>query len=173
VAVKRRQFPSNTPTCSIPGLQTRIHETGHGDDLAQWVPLGRWDGRSVTRDGRLIEGEENCAEEGGGLLVRIGLEVRMGINDEGGADGGEPTSLQEQVRGPTRADDRWQATHENKRGVEVFVVLLDVVHIVLGHISKHRSYLFTYLRFFCAYFPWITYPCFLLIFNLSALFTYS
>jgi len=40
-------------------------------------------------------------------------------------------------------------------------------------ISKHRSYLFTYLRFFCAYFPWITYPRFLLIFNLSTLFTYS
>jgi len=55
----------------------------------------------------------------------------MGINDEGGADGREQTSLQEQ---PTRADDRWQATQENQGGVEVLVVLLDVVHIVLGRL---------------------------------------
>jgi len=55
--------------------------------------LNRWDGRSVTRDGRLIESEENRAEEGGGLFVRIGLEVRMDIDDEGGADGREQTGL--------------------------------------------------------------------------------
>ena len=56
------------------------------------------DDRSVTRDGGLIESEENCTEEGGRLLVRIGLEVRMDVDDEGGADGREQTDLQEQVR---------------------------------------------------------------------------
>ena len=114
--------------------ETRIHETGHCDDLARWVLLGKWNGRSVNRDGRLIESEEDRAEEGGGLFVRIGSEVRMGIDDEGGADGREQTSLQEQVRWPTRADDRWRATHKNQGGVEVLVVLLDVVHIVLGRL---------------------------------------
>ena len=87
--------------------ETRIHETSHGDDLARWVPLDRWDGRSVTRDGGLVESEEDRAEEGGGLFVGIGLEVLMGIDNESGTDCREQTSLQEQVRWPTRADDRW------------------------------------------------------------------
>ena len=78
--------------------QTRVHETGHSDDLVRCVFLSRWNGRSLTGDGRLIESEENCAEEGGGLLVGIRSEVRMGINDEGGADGREQTGLQEQMR---------------------------------------------------------------------------
>jgi len=56
------------------------------------------DGRGFARDGRLIESEEDGSEEGGGLLVRIGFEVRMGIDDEGGADGREQTGLQGQVR---------------------------------------------------------------------------
>ena len=74
--------------------QTRIHEAGHGDNLARWIFLGRWDGRG----GRLIETEDKCAEKGGRLLVWIGLEVRMDIDDEGRADGGEQTGLQEHVR---------------------------------------------------------------------------
>ena len=78
--------------------QTRVHETGHSDDLARWVSRDRWDGRGLTRDGGLIESEENCAEEGGRLLVRIGLEVGMDVDDEGRADSGEQTSLQGQVR---------------------------------------------------------------------------
>ena len=78
--------------------KTRIHEAGHGDDLAWWIFLGKWDGRGLTRDGGLIESEEDRAEEGGGLLVRIGLEVRMDVDDECGADGGEQTGLEEQVR---------------------------------------------------------------------------
>ena len=78
--------------------QTRVHETGHSDDLARRVSRDRWDGRGLTRDGGLIESEENCAEEGGRLLVRIGLEVGMDVDDEGRADSGEQTSLQGQVR---------------------------------------------------------------------------
>jgi len=76
--------------------ETRVHETGHGDDLTRWISLGGLDGRSVTRDGGLIESEEDRAEEGGGLLVRIWLEVRMDVDDEGGADGREQTSLREE-----------------------------------------------------------------------------
>jgi len=51
--------------------------------------VNRWNGRSVTRDGGLIESEENGVEEGSGLLIRIGLEVRMNINYKGGADSRE------------------------------------------------------------------------------------
>jgi len=53
-------------------------------------------------DGGLIENEEDS-----GLLVGIGLEVRMGIDDEGGTGDREQTGLQEQVRWLTKADDRW------------------------------------------------------------------
>jgi len=78
--------------------ETRIHETGDGDDLAWWISLGRWDGGSVTGDGGLIESEEDGSEEGSGLFVGIELKVRMDVDDEGGADGREQTSLWEQVR---------------------------------------------------------------------------
>jgi len=39
----------------------------------------RW---GYHQDGRLIDSDEDGAEEGSGLLVRIGLEVRMDVNDE-------------------------------------------------------------------------------------------
>ena len=43
----------------------------------------------------MVEGEEGGAEKSGGLLVGIGLEIRMDAGDEGGADGGEQAGLQE------------------------------------------------------------------------------
>jgi len=50
-------------------------ETDDSDDLVWWISLNRRDGGSVTRDGGPVESEENHVEEGGGLLVPIGLEV--------------------------------------------------------------------------------------------------
>ena len=55
--------------------KTCIHKTGDSDDLARWIVLNRWNGGGLAGDGGLIESEENCAKEGGGLLVWIGLEV--------------------------------------------------------------------------------------------------
>ena len=92
-------LPQHGDKCGEQGdHETCIHETGDGDDLAWRIFLSRWDGRSVTRNGGLIESEENRAEEGSRSLVRIGLEVRMDVDDEGGTDGREQTGLQEQVR---------------------------------------------------------------------------
>ena len=73
--------------------QTCIHETGDSDDLARWGFLNRWDGRSLIGDGGLIEGEEDGTEEGSRLLVGVGLEVRMDIDDKRRADGREQTRL--------------------------------------------------------------------------------
>ena len=73
--------------------KARVHQTSDSDDLAPWISLGGWDGRGLTGDGGLIEGEEDRAEEGGRLLVGIGLEVRMDIDDKRGADGREQTRL--------------------------------------------------------------------------------
>ena len=78
--------------------QTRIHQTRDRDRLARRVFLNGRNGRRVTRDGGLVEGDENGAEEGGRLLVRIWSEVGMDVDDKGGADGGEQTGLQEHVR---------------------------------------------------------------------------
>ena len=52
-----------------------------------------WDGGGFVRDGRLVESEKDSAEQGCGFFVRIGLEPRVGIDDEGGTDSGEQTRL--------------------------------------------------------------------------------
>ena len=92
--------------CSKQGdHKTRVHGTGRGDDLAQWVLLNRWKGGGLTGDGGPIESEEDGTKEGGGLLVRIRLEVRIDVDGERRADG------REQVRYFVRTDDerisRW------------------------------------------------------------------
>ena len=53
---------------------------------------GRY-GRGLIGGGGLIKSEEDGAEEGGGLLVWIGLEVRLDVDDESRADGREQTRL--------------------------------------------------------------------------------
>ena len=70
--------------CSEQGQQkARVHQTGDSDDLARWAFLDRWDGGGLTGDGGLVEGEENGTEEGRRLLVGIGSEARVDIDDEG------------------------------------------------------------------------------------------
>jgi len=73
--------------------ETRVHESSDGDDLAGRALLDRWDSGGFVWDGRLVEGEKDRAEEDCGLLVRIGLETRVNVDDEGGTDGGEQTRL--------------------------------------------------------------------------------
>jgi len=69
--------------------ETRIHETGDGDDLARWAFLNRRNDEGLTGDVGLIESEEDGLEEGRRLLVRVGLEVRMDVDDESRVDGRE------------------------------------------------------------------------------------
>jgi len=78
--------------------ETRVHEAGDGDDLPRWIFLNERNYGGLTGDGRLIEGEEDGPEEGCGLFIRIGLEVRMDVDDESGVDGREQTGLYEQIR---------------------------------------------------------------------------
>jgi hypothetical protein len=78
--------------------ETRIHQAGRGDDLARWAFLNGRNGGGLAGNGGLVEGEEDGTEEGGGLFVGIGLEIRMDVDDKGGADGREQTGLQEWVR---------------------------------------------------------------------------
>ena len=55
--------------------------------------LNGWDGGGLTRNGGLVESEEDGSKKGGGLFVGIGLEIRMDVDDEGGADSREQASL--------------------------------------------------------------------------------
>jgi len=48
-----------------------------------------WDGGGPTRDGGLIESEEDGTEKGCGLLIRVGTEVGMNVDDESRADSRE------------------------------------------------------------------------------------
>ena len=90
--------------CSQQGdHKTRVHEAGDSDNLARRSFLNRRNCGSFTGDGRLIESEDGT--EGSGLLVRIGLEVRVGVDDERRADGREQTRLWEQVRYFVRTDE--------------------------------------------------------------------
>ena len=73
--------------------QTRVHEPSNGDDLAGRTPLDGWYDGGFIRDGGLVEGEKDCTEDGCGLLVWIGLEPRVDVDDEGGTDSGEQTRL--------------------------------------------------------------------------------
>ena len=75
-----------------------VHERRDRDDLGGGNFLGGWNGGGLVRDGGLIEGEEDCAEENRGLFVGIGLEARVDVDYEGGTDGGEQTHLQGQFR---------------------------------------------------------------------------
>jgi hypothetical protein len=50
------------------------------------------DGVFVWSNGS-VEAEESCAEVGFGPFARIWLELRLDVDNEGGADGGEQTGL--------------------------------------------------------------------------------
>ena len=78
--------------------ETRIHQADRSDDLARWVLLNGRNGGGLAGNGGLVESEEDSTKEGGGLLVGIGLEVLVDVDDKGGADGRKQTSLQEWMR---------------------------------------------------------------------------
>ena len=69
--------------------ETRVHEPSDGDDLGGGTSWDGWNGGGFARDSRLVEGEEDCTEESCGLLVRIWLQPRVDVDDEGGTDGRE------------------------------------------------------------------------------------
>ena len=91
--------------CTEQGDQkTCVHETGGGDNLARWIFLNGRNHGDLTGVGVLIESEEDRAE-GSGLFIRVGLEIRIDIDDERGADSRERARLRGQVRQLVRADD--------------------------------------------------------------------
>ena len=73
--------------------QAGVQETRDGDDLAGWVLLDRWNSGGFVWNCGLVKGEEDGTEESYRLVVRVGLEFRIDIDDEDRADGREQTGL--------------------------------------------------------------------------------
>jgi len=70
--------------CVEDGLDLDDHVWGTG-------PL--WKGGRVVSEGGVVDLVDEDTEEGDGLVVRVGPELRLDIDDECGGDGGEQTSL--------------------------------------------------------------------------------
>jgi hypothetical protein len=52
-----------------------------------------WEGGGVVAEGGVVDLVDENAEKGGGLVVRVRLELGDDLDDECGGDGGEQTSL--------------------------------------------------------------------------------
>jgi hypothetical protein len=72
-------------------------ETGEEDGLnldhrgRRSGPL--WKGGDIIAEGRVVDLVDEDSEEGGGFVVRVGSQLRINLNDKGGSDSGEQTSL--------------------------------------------------------------------------------
>ena len=88
-----------------------------------------WEGGSVVSERGVVDLVDEDTEEGGSLLTRVRLELRLDIEDERGRDGGEQSSLSPlSVRvhqGLT------ETAHKDKSGVEIFVILFHELLVVL------------------------------------------
>ena len=73
--------------------ETRVQDGLDLDDRGRRTrPL--WEGGSVVSEGGIVDLVDEDTEEGGGLVTRVRLELGLDVEDEGGRDGGEQTSLQ-------------------------------------------------------------------------------
>ena len=48
-----------------------------------------WEGGSVVSEGSVVDLVDEDAEEGDSLVTRVGLELGLDVDDEGGGDCGE------------------------------------------------------------------------------------
>ena len=87
-----------------------------------------WDCGNVAAEGSVVDFVDEDTEEGGSLFTRVGLELRLGLDDEGRRHGGEQTSLH--VKSARSRLGNTEETHKNEGGVHVFVILLDKLPVV-------------------------------------------
>ena len=72
--------------CDQRDQQTGVHETYDGDDVGERILLNWQNGGRFVWDCGLVEGEEDGAEEGWGL---VRLEFGMDVDDKSRADSRE------------------------------------------------------------------------------------
>jgi len=78
---------------------------------------------------RLVEAEENGSQIGFRAVAGVLLELRLDVDDEGGADRREQTGLR--TCSVQYRDEGRTGTYENQGGVQILIVLLHVFGIVL------------------------------------------
>ena len=86
--------------------KTSVQEGGGSDDPTGGVSSDGGDNRGFVWDRGTIEGEEDRAEEGCGLVVGIGLKLRVDVDGKSRTDGREQTSLRDKVRLLARVHDK-------------------------------------------------------------------
>ena len=86
-------------------------------------------GRRVVSKRGVVDLVDKDAEEGGSLVTRVRLELRLNIEDECGRDGGEQTSLL--LLSVCIYQGLMRVTHEDESGIEIFFTLLHE-HLVIS-----------------------------------------
>jgi hypothetical protein len=87
-----------------------------------------WEGRRVIAEGGVVNFMDKDTEEGGGLVVRVRLELGVDVNDKRGGHRREQTGLLPKLAPPHLSSD---GTHEDQGGVQILVILLHESPIVL------------------------------------------
>ena len=101
------------------------HRTGWAGPL--------WEGGNVVSEGGVVRLVDENTKEGGSLVIGIGLELRVELDDKSGGDRREQTSLCPLLAPVGKT--RWK-THENQGCVQVFIMLLEeILVILLGNLA--------------------------------------
>ena len=58
-----------------------------------WWTCPRWEGWNIASESGIVDFIDEDAEESGGLVTRVGAELRVDLDDECGGYGREQTSL--------------------------------------------------------------------------------
>ena len=79
------------------GREKGSSETGVEDGLDLDYRVRRagplWEGGGVVSEGGIVDLVDEDAEESNSLVTRVGLKLRLDVEDESRCDGGEKTSL--------------------------------------------------------------------------------
>ena len=77
-------------------------------DNCVWGTIPPWDCGDIVPESGVVHLVDEDAEESGGLFIRVGLELGIDLDDEGGSHDGEQTGLSSElarVRLPSNAKD--------------------------------------------------------------------
>jgi hypothetical protein len=85
-----------------------------------------WEGGNVSSECGVVDLVNEDAEEGSSVGVRIGLQLSVDLDDEGGSDRGEQTGLMTESTRVRRKD---------QGGVQILAILFEKFLVVLlGHL---------------------------------------
>ena len=87
-----------------------------------------WKGWNTVPERGVVDLIDEDAQQGSSLVVRIGLELGVDIEDKCRCDGGEQASLLPSL---ARVHENITRTHKDQRGAQVFIVFLEEFLVIL------------------------------------------